>query len=324
MRRCDLAPLAGLAAVAVLAGCAALPRPVPPASRSAPVVTTAQAQRIVASTQDLLARSAASGAAWDPNLAATRLTGPALQWAAPAPNGQLAPIVPGTGGGAATVIAPQVGAWPRAFAVIDSTALDGSGPLLSVYVSESAQLPYRMWGAVPLAQELPGFGPPDVAVGDPQRATADEAADGPAGGPGLADVVAHVPDRYADVLRDGDRSAHAPEFETDGYAAALRDRIEAERTRMGPELRTTVTHEVLRQEGQPDVVFAAVAGNGDALVVAGFVTTVTATAGPGLRGVTTRWIAALAFVVPAAEGNIRVVGAADAISMPPNQPLDQT
>lgn len=149
----------------------------------------------------------------------------------------------------------------------------------------------------------------------------------------MADVVAQLPARYADVLTSGDASSFAPEFAADEFAAQVHDRIEADRARLAEVAEVGAAFQVVQTPGRPDDVLSATAVNGDVLVVAGFRTTVSATGRPGSGAIgvpadlaaavgtssvtgslTTVSVSALAFVVPAAAGNIHVVAAADGLS----------
>ncbi len=321
----------------LITACAALPEPVEvESSPPGPVVTATQADRIADDAAAVLTRLDTAGG-WDQTVAATRLAGPALLWAVAAnTSAQPNPISAATVEGPRDVlVAPVVSGWPRAFATVTQGDGGDGSARIAVYTNDSARTPYRLWAVMAVLDgEVVGPFPPAtdgaVALTVPSSApsTAPSASPRP-----LPDVVAQLPQRYLDVLTLGDASVYAPEFAADGFAAALAERTAAETDRLTSVATTTVSHEVVVDDQGREVAMAALTATGDALVMVAFRTTLTSTvrAGRGVIGVptefvaavgveqvsgtlTTESVAALAFVVPAERGNIRVVAVADGVA----------
>lgn len=234
---------------------------------------------------------------------------------------------------------------------LPSGAVVAALPVLELYTGEDVRLPYRLWarltmlpgaelpafpaaetGAVPLAD---GEGPEPVPSGEASSAASEDDPDGSdqdGSAEAEAELLAAVTglaERYASVLTDGDASPAAAEFEPDPFAEAVRARVVAEAAAVAGVARTTVEHGPL--DGV-DILYAARAANGDVLAVTAVETTVTMTVGsdggelrPGTEvraaaGVeetdgtlTTRSVAALAFVVPAEQGAVRLVAVGEGL-----------
>jgi hypothetical protein len=145
----------------------------------------------------------------------------------------------------------------------------------------------------------------------------------------LQAVLAGLAGRYAAVMTDGDASEQAAAFEPDPFVEAVRARAAAERESVAAVADTTVTHTPF---GGGEVLYAARAANGDVLAVTAVTTTTVMTVRPGagvLRPgtevraaagieetdgtLTTRSVAALAFVVPAEQGAIRLVAVGEGL-----------
>ena len=372
---------AGLVGLLAVAGCAEVPEPAaapqvtgPPA----PAVLPEQSERV---RGEGAARLLAAQVAGDESLLAGAATGPAALLEAlrvrvdgPLPAAEATRPVP-----AAVLVAPQGSGWPRWFATVTdpstapapepSPAASGEGvegqavvaelPVVELYTSEAARLPYRLWarltmlpgatlpafpaaevGAAPLAGAGPAGAVPAGAVpsGGPSAAPAVSApAVGPSAGAdvdaaddaGLLAAVAGLAQRYASVMSDGDASPSAAEFEPDPFVEAVRARAAAEGQAVASVADTTLAYGPL--DGV-EVLFTVRAANGDVLAVTAVETTVTMTVRPGageLRpgtevraatGVeevegtlTTRSVAALAFLVPAEQGAIRLVAVGEGL-----------
>ncbi|WP_422665449.1 hypothetical protein, partial [Aquipuribacter hungaricus] len=237
-------------------------------------------------------------------------------------------------------------------ATTDGTAAVAALPVLELYTSEDVRLPYRLWGRLTLlpGAELPSFpaaeigalplavgeGPDALPSGDPSAGAApveeDEDAEDDGAAEDEAELLAAVTDlasRYASVLADGDASAAAAEFEPDPFVEAVRARTVAEATAVQGVAGTLVEHGPL--DGV-EVLYAARSAGGDLLAVTAVETTVTMTPrstsgvlrpGPEVRAaagveetddvLTTRSVAALAFVVPAEQGAIRLVAVGEGL-----------
>ncbi len=221
-------------------------------------------------------------------------------------------------------------------------------PVLELYTAEQVRLPYRLWarltllpgaelpafpaaevGAVPLAGG-PAPGPLSSAGADP---TADDGspADGdpPTEDEELLAATTGLASRYASVLADGDASPYAAQFQPDPFVAAVRTRVAAETAAVASVAGTSVEFAPL--DGA-EVLYAARAADGDLLAVTAVETTTTMTVRPGsgvlrpgpelraatgveetTKGVTVRSVVALAFVVPAERGALRLVAVGDGL-----------
>lgn len=308
-----------LAGSLALAGCAATPVPDPGAAASgSPVaVTPGQMARVLT---DVAAAVAAGEAD-------RRLTGPALTWHTAAADGVSGPGPRSTADLAAAVseagprvrgwplLTPRTAQWPRSFAVEVPAAA-----LVAVLVADGPREPYRLWAALPRLAERP------LAPWPPATDGSVPVAEGP---PGLADVTADLPARFADVLARGDASEHAPEFAADPVSAAVQDRVAA--LVGGRRSGAAVEHVPQPAPGAPSVL-ALLDADGGAVVAAAVTTTVTVTAEPGgeavrlpddvaaiagapaARRVEVVSTVALVFAVPEERGNIGPLAAADGIA----------
>ena len=227
-------------------------------------------------------------------------------------------------------------------AASDEAAVVAELPVVELYTSDDVRLPYRLWARLTMlpGAELPAF--PAAEVGAAPLAGAATPGAVPSGEPSAAPgagastddaellaAVAGLARRYASVMSDGDASPAAAEFEPDPFVEAVRARAAAESRAVSAVAGSTVVHGPL--DGV-EVLFAARADTGDLLAVTAVETTVTMTARPGagqLRpgtevraaaGVeetdgtlTTRSVAALAFVVPAEQGAIRLVAVGEGL-----------
>jgi hypothetical protein len=145
----------------------------------------------------------------------------------------------------------------------------------------------------------------------------------------LRAVLSGLAERYASVMADGDASEAAAQFEPDPFVEAVRARAAAEQEAVAAVADTTVSHTPF---GGGEVLYAARAVNGDVLAVTAVTTTTVMTTRPGegtLRPgtevraaagieetdgtLTTRSVAALAFVVPAEQGAIRLVAVGEGL-----------
>ena len=236
--------------------------------------------------------------------------------------------------------------------VVQEAAVVAELPVMELYTSDDVRLPYRLWarltmlpgaelspfpaaevGAAPLAgASTPGASTPaastpgGVPSGEPSAAPGVGARSDDAE---LLAAVAGLAQRYASVMSEGDASPSAAEFEPDPFVEAVRARAAAEGQAVAAVADTTLASGPL---DDVEVLFAARAVNGDLLAVTAVETTVTMTVRPGagqLRpgtevraaaGVeetegtlTTRSVAALAFVVPAEQGAIRLVAVGEGL-----------
>ncbi|GAA0959252.1 hypothetical protein [Frigoribacterium faeni] len=181
-----------------------------------PVVTVAQAERIV---QRISTTAAQADGTLDPELAATRFTGPALAQREAnytlrsKDSGAAEPIaVPE---GAVTLTLPQqADTWPRSVFVIVQSDDDAVAPIAMTLVQESARDNYQVEYLTSLEA---GATPPTVAP-----ATIGAARLSPD-----VKLLTLQPDQlataYGDILRNGDDSEYASLFESEGDT--LRDKI---------------------------------------------------------------------------------------------------
>lgn len=185
---------------------------------------------------------------------------------------------------------------------------------------------------------------PAAAPGEPSDSASAEGSDEGADGGSDDDVHSDADDdaaelqgvldglatRYAGVLTEGDASPSAAEFAPDAFVEAVRARAEAEREAVAGVAGTTVEHSAYRDG---DVMYAARAADGDVLAITAVETTTTTTVRPGagvvrpdadvgaVAGIdetddtlTTRSVAALAFVVPAEQGAIQLVAVGEGLA----------
>ena len=312
---------AGLVGLLAVAGCAEVPEPAaapqvtgPPA----PAVLPEQSERV---RGEVAARLLAAQVAGDEALLAGAATGPAALLEAlrvrvdgPLPAAEATRPVP-----AAVLVAPQGSGWPRWFATVTdpstapapepSPAASGEGvegpavvaelPVVELYTSEAARLPYRLWARLTMlpGATLPAF--PAAEIGAAPLAGAGPAGAVPSGGPsaapavsapavgpsagsdvdaaddaGLLAAVAGLAQRYASVMSDGDASPSAAEFEPDPFVEAVRARAAAEGQAVASVADTALAYGPL--DGV-EVLFTARAANGDVLAVTAVETTVTMT-----------------------------------------------
>lgn len=214
----------------------------------------------------------------------------------------------------------------------------GELPVVEVYTADDVRTPYRLWGRLTMlpGAELPPFAA--ASVGAPARGGPSGPASAPSVAPDAAAtgepaeellaVLDGLAAGYASVMTDGDSSESAARFEPDPFVDAVRDRAQAESDAVAEVANTTVEHQPSR--GAP--LFAAESSTGDILVVTAVTTMTVMTPRPG-EGVlrpgpevraaagidetdgtlTTRSVAALAFVVPAEQGAIRLVAVGEGL-----------
>lgn len=339
-RRGPLVLLSSALLCVTLTGCAGAPV-VDPAAQVAPTapppaVLSEQAQQVRDAVSGRL-QAARDGT--DPALLEQAAVGPAAdlerlraQVDGPQPDAEALDPAP-----VAVLVAPRTDTWPRWFvAVTDPSADGGELPVLELYDSSDVRSPYRLWGRMTLlpGAALPAF--PDAGVGavaladgtGPDLATEDEAEEQP-DEEELQGVLDELSERYASVLADGDASPAAAEFESDAFVEGVRARAEAEQAAVAGVAETTVTH---MPHGDGDVLYAVEGADGDVLAVTAVETVTTMTVLPGAgvlqpgaevraaAGIeetdgtlTTRSVAALAFVVPAESGAIRLVAVGEGL-----------
>lgn len=346
------AVVTGVVLVVGTSGCAGPPT-VDPAAQveatvSPPSVVAGQAEQI---RREVAARLEAAGRAEDPELVGQAAVGPAaalellrLQVDGARPDTAATDPDP-----AEVVVGPRSDGWPRWFAAV--TAAGDGLPVLELYDSRDVRSPYRLWGRLTLlpGAELPAFPDPQVGAvpradgtGPDAPATAatapedgedgeSEDGEGPDGSEPdeLSVALAGLAERYASVLADGDASAAAAEFEPDPFVEGVRARADAERDAVGGVAETTVTHAPFGDEA---VLYAVEGSEGDVLAVTAVETVTTMSVRPGagvlqpgaevgeVAGIestdgtlTTRSVAALAFVVPAERGAIRLVAVGEGL-----------
>lgn len=226
---------------------------------------------------------------------------------------------------------------------VPDPAADNGLPTLELYSSSDVRSPYRMWGRLSLlpGAVLPAFPDPGVGAASladgtgPDLATPDDADVSdeedaePPENEELQGVLDDLSGRYASVLADGDASPAAAEFEPDAFVEGVRARSEAERAATAGVARTTVIHSAY---GDGEVLYAVAGADGDVLAVTAVQTVTSMTVQPGAgvlqpdaevraaAGIeetdgtlTTRSVAALAFVVPAESGAIRLVAVGEGL-----------
>lgn len=167
------------------------------------------------------------------------------------------------------------------------------------------------------------------ASAEPSGAPSPEATGDAAVDAELRAVLQGLAARYATVMAEGDASEQAAAFEPDPFVEAVRARVAAEQASVAEVADTAVTHAPF---GDGEVLYAARAANGDVLAVTAVTSTTVMTVRPGagvlrpgteLRAaagieetngtLTTRSVAALAFVVPAEQGAIRLVAVGEGL-----------
>lgn len=232
--------------------------------------------------------------------------------------------------------------------VAEEPAVVAALPELELFVADDVRQPYRSWGRLTMlpGAEIPAIASAEVGApsfdlpatdpdGEPSSDPSASVAPSPAPSAGAEDddglrtAVTDLAARYASVMTDGDASDAAAEFEPDPFVSAVRARAEAETAAVADVASTTVVHEPF--EGGP-VLFAARTVDGDVLAVTAVQSTTTMTVRPGegvlrpgreIRAVagieetngtlTTRSVAALAFLVPAEQGAIRLVAVGEGL-----------
>jgi hypothetical protein len=307
-----------------------------------PALTAAQAARILSAVGAGL--EAGDG---------DRVTGPAAAWLTGASAG--APAQPVDGAAAVGVLhgavvaageevrrwpllVPRTDAWPRSFAV-RAPGPDG-GSVIGVLVATDAREPYRLWAALPVLADAVEPGWPSAAQGAalvPVDAAEGSDGAGDSGGSddpegrGVPEVTAALTARFADVLAEGDVSAHAPEFAADTVSAAVRERLAVVEAAVTPAGVVSEHVPDAGPDGRP--VLALQDAQGGGLVVTAVTTTAraavranrpgipvpedlvpaagTASAPRGLEIVST---VAVLFAVPPERGNIGPLAAADGIT----------
>lgn len=338
-RRSPLAVLGTALLSASLAGCAGAPAVDPAAQVAAtvppPSVLPEQAQQI---RDEVAGRLQAARGGTNPSLLEQAAVGPAadlelLRAQVDGPQPDAETLDPPA---AAVLVAPRTGTWPRWFVAVTDPSTDDELPSLELYDSDDVRSPYRLWGRMTLlpGAVLPAF--PDagrgaVALADgtgPDRVPQD-GDDEQSDEDELLGVLAELSGRYASVLADGDASTAAAEFEPDAFVEGVLARAGAEQAAVAGVAETTVTH---TPYGDDDVLYAVEGADGDVLAVTAVQTVTTMTVLPGAgvlqpdaevraaAGIeetdgtlTTRSVAALAFVVPAESGAIRLVAVGEGL-----------
>lgn len=260
----------GLLAGALLAGCSTpLPEPAPEAvpAVAPPAVSVGQAQRILSKVADVVE---AADAANDASGLKARLEGPALairtaEYVRKSTGGPDVTVLPFD---EQALVVPETTTWPRTQLVVTEQPDDLQAPRVLVLRQASPREPYRLWG---WARLLPSVTTPATAAPEEGSPVLPPDAEGLLMTP--ADAVA----QYADVLANGDGSAHAPKFAKDAFRSA----IEAERASVVERLADAATlTQTYKPEGDPVVSVATV--DGGAIVVSAITTTSTVTlAAPG-------------------------------------------
>ncbi|MFC5998562.1 hypothetical protein ACFP6A_07485 [Quadrisphaera sp. GCM10027208] len=250
------AAAAGLAAGALLAGCAQEPLPEPrpvEVTEPVPVVDDGQAVMVRERVLDVLA---SGDEALDAAPLESRVTGPALEvrTARYTLRRQLEdrPELPDLGGELLLTAAPEADGWPRWFLTASRPAPDAA-PQLQVLTQESPREMYRLTAWVTM---LPGTTLPELPSGEPVQAL------DPAEQSGLVAAPAQVVARYADALALGDDSEHAEFFADDVLRAQVVAEQEAEREAVSEFFDYDVTH--TPREGQ---VWALRTSDGGAVVL---------------------------------------------------------
>ncbi|WP_380168786.1 hypothetical protein [Jannaschia sp. R86511] len=217
-----------------------------------------------------------------------------------------------------------------------STTSPAALPVLELYDAQDVRSPYRLWARMTMlpGARLPTFpavevGADALADGTGPEGTGDDGTAEPSEEDELRLALADLAERYASVLSDGDASPAAAEFEPDPFVSAVRARTEAERAAVDAVATTVVTHEAY---AGGDLLYAVRGADGDVLAVTAVESTTTMTARPGagvlrpdaevaaVAGIdetdgtlSTRSLAALAFVVPAEQGAIRLVAVGEGL-----------
>lgn len=261
----------GALTVVVLAGCGTpLPAPAPEAvpAVAPPAVTVGQAQRVLNAVADVVA---AGDAANDATGLSARLEGPALAIRTAEYVRKVA-----TGGAELTalpfdeqaLVVPETDTWPRTQVVVTEQPDDLQAPRVLVLRQASPREQYKLWG---WAKLLPSVQTPATAAPEEGSPSLPPDAEGLLLTP--TDAVA----QYADVLANGDGSAHAAAFAPDAFRTA----IETERASVVSNLADAASlTQTYVPTGEPVVTLRTV--DGGAIVVSAMETTSTVTlATPG-------------------------------------------
>lgn len=266
--------LASTAALALTLGACATPPPEPqPEAVPAvppPALTVAQSTGVL---EDVGAVLAAGDASFDPAGLPARLTGPALEVRkleyarATSTGGTRLPTALPTG--AQAIVVPETTEWPRTQLVVTEQPETLEAPRILILRQETPRDPYRLWGWARLG---PGVQMP---------ATADPAIGSATVPPDSTDLLvppSAVLTQYADVLANGDASAHAALHPQDFF----RQTIEAARGTMQAAVAPVGTvAETYVPKAEPPVALAT--ADGGAIVVGAIDTTTTlAIAEPGI------------------------------------------
>ncbi|UZN04479.1 hypothetical protein [Cellulomonas sp. S1-8] len=251
----------------VLGGCGtplptAAPEPVP--AVAPPVVSVAQAQRVLGAVADVVA---AGDAGNDPAGLPARLEGPALTT-------RTAEYIRNvTTGGARpptvlpfdeqALLVPETDTWPRTQLVVTEQPDDLQAPRVLVLRQATPRDPYRLWG---WARLLPSVQMPATAAPEEGSPTL------PPDAAGLLTTPLDAVVQYADVLGNGDASPHAASFAPDAFRTA----IESERAGVVGQLADAATlSQTYTAAPEPIVTLGTV--DGGAVVVSEISTTSTVT-----------------------------------------------
>ena len=253
-------------AVAVFAGCAAEPLPVPNFAVESlmPVLTEAQTLAILSDVTDVLDNASAQR---DPALLATRLEGPALdvrtsqlKVAAIRDDNDLITVIPDT---FQQLIVPISDEWPRTLWAITTVTEQLQPPRLLALEQAGPQDPYRLWGWVQLVAgvTMPAFA-------DPRVGSEEVAADDISLKVTPADAVA----QYADLLVNRQNSPYIANFQPladDPFRAFLATWVDAQETALSGERVEGTYHFTATPSGPIRAIRSA---DGGAMVMAEIVT----------------------------------------------------
>jgi len=258
---------AALLPLLVLTGCSTplpAPDPEPVPAVAPPVVSVAQAQRVLDSVAEVVA---AGDAGNDAAVLASRLEGPALAIR----TAEYVRTVATAGTRPPTVLpfdeqallVPETDTWPRTQLVVTEQPADLQAPRVLVLRQASPREQYKLWG---WARLLPSVETPATAAPEEGSPTLPPDAEGLLMTP--LDAVA----RYTDVLANGDASPHVGSFAPDAFRSAIETERAGVVTQLGDAATLTQTYAPV---SEPVVTLGTV--DGGAIVVSEIATTSTVT-----------------------------------------------